>query len=662
MLASDKRANYEGEIMPGPFQISRARVAFFHDLVMAAASFPLSLYLRVGPDFDYYAEVLLWDGLAIITITAGIVFSLSGMYRGIWRYASTSDLIAIAKSVSIVIVLFLLVLFLVTRLQDMPRSLPIINWVVLIILLGGPRFLYRVFKDRRLDHVLEIDNSARTPVLLIGAGDEAEMFIREQARDPGAPYKVVGIIDEKGRRVGREIHGVSVLGSLDDIPEIIKLTNPRRLVLTKDRMPGEEVRTLLSIAEKHGLGLARLPRLAELKESRNAEGGDTGSDIRPIAVEDVLGRPQTLLDRDAMAALVRGKRVLVTGAGGTIGGELVRQIAAFAPARIALLDNAEYHLYLIDMDVAHTHPDLDRVAILGDVRDRDRIDDVMRRESPELVFHAAAYKHVPMVEANPNEGVLTNVIGTRNVADASQKAGVSLMVQISTDKAVDPANVMGATKRLAESYCQAMDLQDGSGGETRFVVVRFGNVLGSTGSVIPLFQKQIAYGGPVTVTHPDMTRFFMTVREAVELVLQASALGAENAGPENTNTGGKIHVLDMGEPVKVMDLARQMIRLAGLTPDKDIDIEIIGIRPGEKLHERLLHESESQTPTACEGLMLATPRTADPAVLRRVIDELETSARARDGAQTLSLLHRAIPEFQRPGIQTPDLENPAAAQ
>jgi FlaA1/EpsC-like NDP-sugar epimerase len=656
MLASDKRANYEGEIMPGPFQISRARVAFFHDLVMAAASLPLSLYLRVGPDFDYYAEAFLWDGLAIITVTAGIVFSLSGMYRGIWRYASTNDLIAIAKSVSIVIVLFLLALFLVTRLQDMPRSLPIINWVVLIILLGGPRFLYRVFKDRRLDHVLEIDNSVRTPVLLIGAGDEAEMFIREQARDPGAPYKVVGIIDEKGRRVGREIHGVSVMGSLDDIPEIIKKTNPRRLILTKERMPGEDVRILLSIAEKHGLGLARLPRLAELKESRNADGSEAGSlaggDVRPIAVEDVLGRPQTMLDRDAMEALVRGKRVLVTGAGGTIGGELVRQIAAFAPARIALLDNAEYHLYLIDMDVARTHPDLDRVSILGDVRDRDRIDDVMGRESPELVFHAAAYKHVPMVEANPNEGVLTNVVGTRNVADASQKAGVPLMVQISTDKAVDPANVMGATKRLAESYCQAMDLQDDDSGATRFVVVRFGNVLGSTGSVIPLFQKQIAYGGPITVTHPDMTRYFMTVREAVELVLQASALGVGDRG-----AGGKIHVLDMGEPVKVMDLARQMIRLAGLTPDKDIDIEIIGVRPGEKLHERLLHDSENQMPTACEGLMLAAPRTADPAVLRRVIDELETSARARDGAQTLSLLHRAIPEFQ-----TTNVKNPAAAQ
>ncbi|MBT5665032.1 MAG: polysaccharide biosynthesis protein, partial [Rhodospirillaceae bacterium] len=632
-------------------------MAFCHDVLMAAASFPLSLYLRVGPDFGYFADAFLWEGLATITVTAAVVFSLSGLYRGVWRYASTRDLIAIAKAVSLVIAVFVPVLFLLTRLEDMPRSLPVINWFVLLILLGGPRFLYRIFKDRRLGHVLEMDDPGRTPVVLIGAGDEAELFIREQARDRRAPYKVVGVIDEKGRRVGREIHGVAVLGSLDDVETVIASTRPRRLILTKERLGGEEVRALLAITERRGLTLARLPRLSELREggtsasgtsARKGVGdGDAGdSGTRPIAVEDVLGRPQTQLDRAAMAALVRGRRVLVTGAGGTIGAELVRQIAAFGPARIALLDNAEYHLYQIDMALARRWPALDRTAILGDVRDRARIDDVMRREAPELVFHAAAYKHVPIVEANPNEGVLTNVVGTRNVADASLKAGVGLMVLISTDKAVHPANVMGATKRMAESYCQTLDvqgdlqdtdLQDGGDPQnkaTRFVVVRFGNVLGSTGSVIPLFQSQIADGGPITVTHPDMTRYFMTVREAVELVLQASALGVEDR-----DASGKIHVLEMGEPVRILDLARQMVRLAGLVPDEDIAIEIIGVRPGEKLHERLLHESESRMTTACEGLMLAAPRTADLTVLQTTIDALETSARARDGARTLALLH-----------------------
>lgn len=587
--------------------------------------------------------------MTTITAAAAAVFSLSGLYRGVWRYASTRDLIAIAKAVSLVIAVFVPVLFLLTRLEDMPRSLPVINWFVLLILLGGPRFLYRIFKDRRLDHVLERDEAGRTPVVLIGAGDEAELFIREQARDRRAPYRVVGVIDEKGRRVGREIHGVPVLGALGDVESVIAATRPRRLILTKERLGGEEVRALLAITERLGLTLARLPRLSELREGGTPD-GDSGQDgesgVRPIAMEDVLGRPQTKLDRDAMAALVRARRVLVTGAGGTIGAELVRQIAAFGPARIALLDNAEFHLYQIDMDLARRWPGLDRTSILGDVRDRARLDDVMAREAPELVFHAAAYKHVPIVEANPNEGVLTNVVGTRNVADASVKAGVGLMVLISTDKAVHPANVMGATKRMAESYCQTLDLQERADPQekaTRFVVVRFGNVLGSTGSVIPLFQSQIADGGPVTVTHPDMTRYFMTVREAVELVLQASALGVEDM-----DASGKIHVLEMGSPVRILDLARQMVRLAGLVPDDDIEIEIIGVRPGEKLHERLLHESESRMATACEGLMLAAPRTADLAALQAAIDALETSARARDGEQTLALLHDAVPEFSDP--------------
>ena len=641
-----------------PFKIRPARFAFFHDVVMAAASFPLSLYLRVGPDFDYFADAFLVEGVAAMTVTAALVFSLIGMYRGIWRYASIKDLITITKAVSLVVVVFVLVLFLVTRLEDMPRSLPLINWFVLLVLLGGPRFLYRIFKDRWLDHVLEMGDSARMRVLLVGAGDEAELFIREQARDRGAPFKVVGIVDEKGRRVGREIHGVAVMGALSEVETVIAATKPRRVILTKERTGGEDVRALLAITERLGLTLARLPRLSELKDG-DGSGSNTGneSSIRPIAVEDLLGRAQTRLDREAMAVLVRGRRVLVTGAGGTIGGELVRQIAAFEPARLALLDNAEFHLYKIDMDVARHHPDLDRVAILGDVRDRVRIDDVMRRESPELVFHAAAYKHVPIVEMNPNEGVLTNVVGTRNVADASLNAGVELMVLISTDKAVHPSNVMGATKRLAESYCQALDLQERDAPEstgdkpTRFVVVRFGNVLGSTGSVIPLFQDQIARGGPITVTHPEMTRYFMTVREAVGLVLQASVLGVGDVG-----ASGKIHVLEMGEPVRILDLARQMIRLAGLVPDEDIVIQYIGMRPGEKLHERLLHESESRMTTACEGLMLAAPRITDLKTLQDVIDDLEANARARNGEQTRALLHGAVPEFQEPVLDNADAD------
>jgi FlaA1/EpsC-like NDP-sugar epimerase len=625
---------------------SRARIAYVHDVCMAAISFPLSLYLRVGGEIEYFITSFLTEGMFIFTSVAAGVFWFANMHRGVWRYASLNDLMAITKAVSLVILIFLPLLFLTSRLQDVPRSLPLINWFVLLILLGGPRFLYRIFKNRRLEHVLELNGANRIPALLIGAGDAAELFIREQGRDKSALYKLVGIIDETGGRVGREIHGVPVLGQLDNIESIIAKRlpdKPQRLILTRDQIDGEEVRKLLALAERQGMTLARLPRLAELKD-----GVSDRLDIRPVAVEDLLGRPRTVLDRDAMRALVKDRRVLVTGAGGTIGSELVRQIAEIGPASLVLFDSAEFLLYEIDMTLSRSHPDLDRRPVLGNVRDRERVNDVIAREKPELVFHAAALKHVPMVEQNPNEGVLTNVIGTRNVADACRAAGVKLMVQISTDKAVNPANVMGATKRLAEGYCQALDLSGGTAEGTRFVVVRFGNVLGSTGSVVPLFQRQLAEGGPLTVTDPNMTRYFMTVREAVELVLQASALGIADG-----ETEGRIFVLDMGKPVRILDLAHQVIRLAGLQPNEDIAIKIIGPRPGEKLHEVLLHDNETPVPTACEGLTLAAPRTTDLALMARTIDELEKTASTRDSEKTLSLLRRLVPEFKSDGAEPP---------
>lgn len=620
------------------FKLSRARIAYSHDVCMAAISFPLSLYLRVGGEMSYFATSFLIEGTVLFTAVAAAVFWLADMYRGVWRYASLNDLLAISKAVTLIVLIFLPLLFLASRLQDFPRSLPLINWFVLLALLGGPRFLYRIFKDRRLEHVLEADNANRVPALLIGAGDAAELFIREQMRDDAAAYRLLGIIDEAGEWVGREIHGVPVLGQLENIEDVVERqlkSTPQRLILTHGGINGEKVRALLTFADQHGMTLGRLPRLAELRD-----GMSEPTAIRPVAVQDLLGRPRTVLDRESMRALVKGRRVLVTGAGGTIGSELVRQIAEIGPVVLVLFDSAEYLLYEVDMALEREHPMLDRRPYIGDVRDRQRIDDVIAREKPELVFHAAALKHVPMVERNPNEGVLTNVVGTRNVADACIATGVSLMVHISTDKAVNPANVMGATKRLAESYCQALDLSDRGQEGTRFVVVRFGNVLGSRGSVVPLFQNQLARGGPLTVTDPDMTRYFMTVHEAVELVLQASVLGQTESQSE-----GRIFVLDMGEPVKIIDLARQIIRLAGLRPDKDIAIEIIGPRPGEKMHEVLLHEKEKLVPTTCDGLTLAAPRAPDLALLARTIDELERLAQSRDAVRTLSLLQRSVPEF-----------------
>ena len=613
----------------------RPIVAALHDLIMAAVSFPLALYLRLGDATWTYAGGFIVEGAVMFTVACGAVFWRMRFYRALWRYASLNDLIALTKGVTLAILVFVPLLFLATRLDAYPRSAIVINWFVLLALLGGPRFVYRLIKDRGFGRIAQASAGARIPVLLVGAGDAAEVFIREMSRGAVvAAYRVVGVVDDDPGFVGGQIHGVRIFSGVDRIAAVIdKLTRmgqrPRRLILS-GHFDGETVRALLDDADALGLTLARLPRLTEFQS-----GVDGPIEVRPIAIEDLLGRPQTVLDRAAMGALIEGRRVLITGAGGTIGAELTRQVAAFGPSHLALFDNAEFNLYEIDTALAEHYPALSRNAILGDVRDRARVDVVLRREQPELVFHAAAFKHVPMVESNPNEGVLTNVVGTRNLADACRAAGIATMVMISTDKAVNPASVMGATKRIAELYCQALGA---AARDTRFITVRFGNVLGSTGSVVPLFQRQLAEGGPLTVTHPDMTRYFMTVREAVELVLQASAIGGDGAG-------GEIFVLEMGEPVRIDHLARQMVRLAGLRPGDDVAIEYTGARPGEKMHEELFHAAEVLVPTGREGVLLATSEPADLDILRRLTGELAAAAEARRTAETFALIRRIVPAY-----------------
>ncbi len=629
-------------------RLSHQSIALWHDVTMAAVSFIAALVLRLGLDGVPLASPKFWLALTLFTAVCGAVFWVTDLYRGIWRYASLNDMVAIVRAVTLALLIFLPITFLITRLDELPRSFLVINWLVLVFLLGAPRLLYRVFKDRGFDHVLERDSHKRVPVLLIGVGDSAEVFIREMARDRDAPYEVLGLVDEKGTRVGRRIHGVPVLGHLNDLGNLLsevtrKGRQPQRLILTK-QPTRDELEQILDLAHARGMTIARLPRLTEF-QSGEAERFEP----RPVAIEDLLGRPQTPLDRGMMRRLIEGRRVLVTGAGGSIGAELVRQTAAFGPAHMTLLDNSEYLLYSIGLELGEAHPDLSRSLVLGDVRDRARLDEIMAGEAPELVFHAAALKHVPMVEANPVEGLLTNVVGTRNTADACRKAGVAAMVLISTDKAINPSSVMGATKRLAECYCQALEIagrRDGPGG-TRFVTVRFGNVLGSTGSVVPLFRRQLAAGGPLTVTDPEMSRYFMTVREAVELVLQASALGAEAPADE----AGNIYVLDMGEPVKIMDLARQIIRLAGLRPEKDIKIEVTGLRPGEKLHEELFHVAEPLVETTHPGLHLAAPRTANLELLGRSLDELAEFCAGERGAEAMRLLHHLVPEYRQEPVR-----------
>ena len=619
----------------------RGLVAYAHDIAMAGLSFALALYLRLGDDITLYnLDPLIQGGIIFVAISA-VVFWFSGLYRGVWRYASINDLLAITRAVTITVLTFLLVMFLWTRFLHLPRSIIPINWFVLMALLGGPRFLYRLVKDRRFDLANENGNDRKIAVLLVGAGDGAELFIRALRRTEDSNYRVVGIVSDRPERIGQRIHGIDVIGAADDIAGAVEKlraagTRPQRLVLTKDDIDGTRVRSLLDQADALGLTMARLPSLTDFKS-----GVTDKVEVKPVAVEDLLGRPQTALDRSAMAALIEGKRVLVTGAGGSIGSELVRQVCDFKPAEIGLLDHSELALYTIDRETALGWPDVRRQSVIADVRDRERIAQVFGRFRPELVFHAAALKHVPLVELNVVEGATTNVAGTVNVADTCVETGVSAMVLISTDKAVNPTSIMGASKRIAESYCQALDLKRGDGDGTRFVTVRFGNVLGSTGSVVPLFQKQLAEGGPLTVTHPDMTRYFMTVREAVELVLQASALGHGGNGRQD----GKIFVLDMGEPIRIMDLAEQMIRLAGFKPGKDIHIDITGIRPGEKLFEEVLHGAEPPVATECPGLLLAAPRAGSLDDLSPALDELAQACREDDEERVVAIIQKLVPEY-----------------
>jgi len=643
--------------------IRRQDLAFAHDLVVTCLSFVVSFYLRVGGEaFGTYAEALL-TGAPTFAVIAAFTYRAFGLYRGIWRYSSTPDLLNLVRAVSVAIGLLLLAMFLVNRLDPIPRSVPVINWFVLIVMLGGPRLMYRIVKDRRLAKKQMMGGAGRTSVLLVGSDLNAELFIRSLAADVNAAYRVCGVLDRKPINVGRAIHGVKVLGTIDDLEKVVAdLTaageGPQRVVISYpgQEIKGEVTRNLLERCDALGLTLSRLPSLTDF---RSTEGAGSVA-LRPIAIEDLLGRPQVQLDREPVSAMVTGARVLVTGAGGSIGSELCHQIASDRPSRLILVDHSEFQLYTIHRKLRETFPDLDIVPILCDVRQRSRVMRLFQKERPNLVFHAAALKHVPIVETHIAEGIATNCLGTRNVADAARHAGARSMVFISTDKAVRPVSVMGATKRLAEAYCQAMDVQESRriGERTRYITVRFGNVLGSSGSVVPLFQAQLAAGGPITVTHPEVERYFMTIAEAVQLVLQASAFGLARA-----EEAGRIFVLDMGKPVKIVDLARQMIRLAGLRPDRDVRIEYTGLRPGEKLYEELFDPVEQTLPTPVEGVFVASPLVIDYGLLARSLEEMERAVADEAVERLVAMLRAIVPGYAGPVSPSADagLEAPGNA-
>lgn len=620
--------------------VERNYVVISYDFLMSLMTVPLALWILVGGDIVNYPISFIIKHMFVFSLLSISVFLWMKTYRAMWRYVSVYEIMTIVASVTCTVLLYIPIMMMAQTIL-MPRSVIILIWGLNISFLSAGRFIYRILQDyiSFQDGKLSTSDDKLARLLLVGISDQTGHFIQEINRYARRSYKIVGIIDNDRHHLGGQIHGVEVIGTVDNLKKIITRLNaigeqPHHLVITDPDFKGEPLRKIMELSKSLKVDVARTPKLADFKKSssRNIE-------IEPISIEDLLQRPEVVLDHQSMHDFVHGKRIMVTGAGGTIGSELIRQIAGFGPAHLTLVDHSEYSLYSLDLTLSEKYASLSWSICLGDVSDDRRISDLFKVEKPEIVFHAAALKHVPIAEMNANEAILTNVIGTRNVAEACRTFKIKAMVFISTDKAVNPTGVMGATKRLAESYCQALDaLNEG----TKFITTRFGNVLGSTGSVVPLFQRQISHGGPITLTDPDIRRYFMLVREAVELVLQAAALGYSS-----TTSNGQIFVLEMGGAVKIKDLAYQMILLAGLTPEKDIKINYTGLRPGEKLYEELFYETEKLMPTSCPGLMLASPQVVSYSILQNKINELEEKARARETQKSLDLLKNLVPEYKK---------------
>jgi O-antigen biosynthesis protein WbqV len=636
------------------------------DIATTAICLACAAVMRLGlydtdRNGDVYAAVLMsWP---IEVLICAILFPATGLYSRSWRFASLSDLLHILRSVLLSSLMFVAAIFLFTRLQSIPRSVVAINMVLLMVGLTATRLTFRydeLFASTTSTRRRTATGREMLPVLLIGAGDSAAHYLRALQRDPDAHYWPVGFVDKNPNQTGLLVRGVPVLGAIDDIEQVLRTLDdrgerPRHVIFTESPVTFDQHQAdlVVEVAERLGIQVSRLAPATELRAPKAGE----GFELRPIELTDLLARPQITQDRARLGALLRGSRVLVTGAGGSIGSELVRQIAAVDPAEIVLIDNCEYNLYAIDLELGEKFRDIPRVAYLCNVRDAARVNEIFERHRPDLIYHAAALKHVPMVELNPCEGVHTNVIGTMNVAEAAKRIGARAMVQVSTDKVVNPTSVMGATKRLAELYCQALELDAVQRNESgsRFMTVRFGNVLGSSGSLIPLFKRQLANGGPLTVTDPEMKRFFMTIREAVELTLLASAYGVQASVGR-----GEIFVLDMGEPVKIIDIARRLIRLAGYVPDKDIKIEIVGCRPGEKLYEELFDDSEQRVASPVPGGVLgAVPSPVPLPVLKDAFEQLSVSCQSGDTDALFRAMKRVLPKYQRQGEQPAQRTAPA---
>jgi len=595
-------------------------MAFLHDLLMIPlawlGAYILRFNLEAVPDW-FWQQAL--NSLLLVMPVQVAVFWVFGLYRGVWRFASLPDMIRIGKAVLSGLLIITLLLWLMRDFNGIPRSVPVLYGILLMIFLSLPRMVYRFIKDQGAR------SKSAQRVLVVGAGSAGEMLVRDLLRDPERAYLPLAFVDDDANKRGREIHGVRVMGNCDKLPRIARKLAADLIMLAVPSADKDQMQRMIASVEETGLPFRTVPPMKELMS-----GNVRVDQLREVMIEDLLGREPVALDWQAIEDGLSGRSVLITGAGGSIGSELCRQLAGLSPEKLILVENSEYNLFCMERELGESFPQLEMHSHLADVTEKPVLDRIFNRYRPQVVFHAAAYKHVPLLEEQIREAMRNNLLGTRNVALAADAHGAEEFVLISTDKAVNPANVMGASKRAAEIYCQ--NLNDRSA--TNFITVRFGNVLGSTGSVVPLFKEQIEKGGPVSVTHPDMERYFMTTREACQLIMQASVLGE----------GGEIFVLDMGQPVRIQYLAEQLIRLSGKKPGEDIEIEYIGLRPGEKLYEELFHEQESLQPTAHEKILQARYRPVPWDELSRFMEDAETACNAYDCRRLSDLLTRLVPE------------------
>lgn len=609
----------------------RTFLAVLHDIVVAAFAWYGAYLLRFNfaiPD-DFIASML--HSLAWVVALQVLVFVLFGLYRGVWRFASVSDLKRIFLAISMSTVLIIAVLFMSQTDIIIPRSVIILDPILLILMMGGSRFIYRAWKDHQL-YGMTLNQG--NPVIVLGAGEAAVALVKDLARS--ADWQVVAMLDDDRNMLGREVFGVKVKGRISDLGAVSKRLNVAHVIVAMPSVNHQKRRQAIELANQLGLEVLTVPAIDDL-----ISGKVSVSQIRKVVVEDLLGRDAVKLDNSGLQHLIANQTVLVSGAGGSIGSELCRQIVKFNPEKLICLDISEYSLYQLEQELSAQKLPTRLLYITSDVKNKARIESLLAQHRPSVVFHAAAYKHVPMMEnGNVWEALSNNVVGTHTLALACKEAGVAKFVLISTDKAVNPTNVMGASKRLAEMVCQGLqDKLDDHAYGTRFVIVRFGNVLGSSGSVIPKFREQIAKGGPITITHPEITRYFMSIPEAAQLVMQAGLMGK----------GGEIFVLDMGEPVKIATLAADMIRLSGLQPD-EIKIEFIGLRPGEKLYEELLADDEHTMPTPHEKLRIAKARTTDAEWVKNLLQWIQ-SATSTDENHLKSELAIWVEEYS-PQVET----------